>query len=75
MASLNKLALLNICFAFLAISCSEGANSSEKNSTVDKTQVTTPTKLEPVSQKQEAAKDTQEITPCTEVFLLSLIHI
>ena len=69
MASLNKLALLNICFAFLAISCSEGANSSEKNSNVDKTQVTTPTKPEPASQKQEAAKDTQEITPCTEVFL------
>ena len=69
MASLNKLALLNICFAFLAISCSEGANSDEKNSNVDKTQVTTPTKLEPVSQNQEAAKDTQEITPVSYTHL------
>ena len=65
----NKLALLNICFAFLAISCSENAISSEKNAAVDKTQVTSPTKPEPASQKQEAAKKTQEIIPCTEVFL------
>ena len=69
MASSNKLALFNICFAFLAVSCSEGTTASEKHSNNEKTQVTAPAKAQPTSQPQEAATETQEITPCTEVFL------
>ena len=68
MTSSNKLALFNICFALLVVSCSEGS-TSENQSNSDKAEVTAPAKAEPASQTPDVAKETQEITPCTEVFL------
>lgn len=69
MALSNKLALFNLCFALLAASCAEGSTPSEKISNSDTAPVTTPAKAQPAPQTQEASNDTQDITPCTDVFL------
>ena len=91
MTSSNKLAVFSICFALLAVSCTDGTAASEKSANNDKAPVTTPAKAEPTPQTQEVSKGAQDTTPCTEVFLtgtgggpaaqfgnaqaLSLIHI
>ena len=68
MISSNKLALFSLCSAFLAISCSEGALTSEKPSNGDKAQVTAPTTPAPTAEPQTAAAGESDV-PCTEAVL------